>query len=126
MTSILHYTITELATEFDVTPRTLRFYEEKGFLTPHREGTKRLYSRADRTRLKLILRGKRIGLSLDESIEIIDLYDDQNNNQEQFDALLKSIQLRKYTLRQQLNDIQQTIRELEIVEERILNTTDTH
>ena len=65
------YSISELASEFDVTTRTIRFYEEKGLLDPFREGTRRIYGPADRTKLRLILRGKRLGLSLDESAEII-------------------------------------------------------
>ena len=68
------YTITELADEFGITLRTLRFYEEQGLITPIREGRQRIFSRRDRVRLKLILRGKRLGLSINEIREIIDLY----------------------------------------------------
>ncbi|HEY7776220.1 MAG TPA: MerR family transcriptional regulator, partial [Kineobactrum sp.] len=66
-----------------MTTRTIRFYEEKGLVHPRREGQKRLYSPADRVRIKLILRGKRIGMSLEESVEVIDMYDPEHNNREQ-------------------------------------------
>ena len=69
------YTITELATEFDVTARAIRFYEDVGLLTPQRAGRNRVYSAGDRTRLKLTLRGKRLGLALSEIKQLVDLYD---------------------------------------------------
>jgi DNA-binding transcriptional MerR regulator len=68
------YTISQLAREFEVTPRALRFYEDKGLLTPRRDGMNRVYSHRDRAKLQLILRGKRVGLSLIEIKEILDLY----------------------------------------------------
>jgi DNA-binding transcriptional MerR regulator len=68
------YSIRDLASEFDVTTRTIRYYEEKGLLSPKRNGSQRIYSPSDRTKLKLILRGKRLGFSLDESAEIILMY----------------------------------------------------
>lgn len=71
----VRYTIGELAREFDVTLRTLRFYEDRGLLTPKRQGQVRLYGRRDRARLKLILMGKRVGFSLEEIQQLIDLYD---------------------------------------------------
>lgn len=76
-------TIREMCDEFEVTPRTLRFYEAKELLFPRREGQKRLFSRRDRARLKLILRGKRFGFSLEEIRQLLDLYDlgDQQNTQ---------------------------------------------
>ena len=86
------YSIRELATEFDVTTRTIRFYEEKGLLNPQREGTRRIYSPADRTKLRLILRGKRLGLSLDESAEIILMYGTPGNNRMQLEKLVSKIQ----------------------------------
>ena len=67
------FSIRELAQEFDVTPRTLRFYEQKGMITPTRRGAARIYSAADRARIELILRGKRVGFALDEIKEILDL-----------------------------------------------------
>ena len=86
------YTISELSREFDVTTRTIRFYEEKGLLTPSRQGQHRIYSAADRARLTLILRGKRAGLSLEESRDIIDMYDPAGDNREQYLALLSKVE----------------------------------
>jgi DNA-binding transcriptional MerR regulator len=71
------YTITELADEFDVTPRAIRFYEEAGLLDPARKGRNRVYHQRDRTRLKLTLRGKRLGLSLQEIKQLVDMYDSE-------------------------------------------------
>ena len=85
------YTIGDLAEEFGVTTRTIRFYEEKGLLNPSRKGQRRHYSLADRTKLRLILRGKRLGLSLDESAEIILMYGTPGNNRKQLDTLLEKI-----------------------------------
>ena len=86
------YSIRDLSRDFDVTTRTLRFYEEKGLLEPERLGQKRLYTAADRVRLKLILRGKRLGFSLDESAELIAMYDPESNNAPQLQALIDKIQ----------------------------------
>ncbi|MFV0275766.1 MAG: MerR family transcriptional regulator, partial [Parahaliea sp.] len=85
------YSISDLAGEFGVTTRTIRFYEEKGLVHPRRDGQKRLYSPADRVRIKLILRGKRIGMSLQESVEVIDLYDPEHSNEEQLHSLINTI-----------------------------------
>jgi DNA-binding transcriptional MerR regulator len=99
------YTISELASEFEVTTRTIRFYEEKGLVQPMREGQKRLYTAADRVRIKLILRGKRIGMTLKESVEVIDLYDPKRNNAEQLLSLINTISVRRARLLQQKDDI---------------------
>jgi DNA-binding transcriptional MerR regulator len=99
------YTISELASEFEVSTRTIRFYEEKGLVQPMREGQKRLYTAADRVRIKLILRGKRIGMTLQESVEVIDLYDPQRNNAEQLLSLINTISVRRARLLQQKDDI---------------------
>ena len=99
------YTISELASEFEVTTRTIRFYEEKGLVQPVREGQKRLYTAADRVRIKLILRGKRIGMTLQESVEVIDLYDPQRNNAEQLLSLINTISVRRARLLQQKDAI---------------------
>lgn len=93
-----HFSISELAKEFEVTTRTIRFYEDKGMLKPKREGQKRVYSAADRTRLKLILRGKRIGLSLDESFDIIQLYKQSPDSSKQLKKLLQAIEIQKEVL----------------------------
>ncbi len=110
------YTISELANEFDVTTRTIRFYEEKGLLSPAREGGKRIYSPADRVRIKLILRGKRIGMSLRECVEVIDMYDPANNNVEQIHALLARVGARREKLLQQKADIEAMLAGLTHVE----------
>ena len=99
------YTISELAKEFGVTTRTMRFYEEKGLISPRREGQKRLYSSADRVRIKLILRGKRIGMSLAECVEVIDMYDPEHNNADQLHSLINKVQNRRQLLEQQKLDI---------------------
>ena len=99
------YTISELASEFGVTTRAIRFYEEKGLVQPLREGQRRVYTTADRVRIKLILRGKRIGMTLQESVEVIDLYDPKRNNAEQLLSLINTISVRRARLLQQKDDI---------------------
>jgi len=100
------YTISELASEFDVTTRTIRFYQEKGFLKPRRDGTRRIYSPADRTKLRLILRGKRLGLSLDESAEIVLMYGSPKNNRKQLEKLVGRIQEKQLELKSQQKDLE--------------------
>ena len=85
------YSISQLAKEFDVTTRTIRHYEDLGLLAPARRGQTRVYSPADRTRLRLILRGKRLGLSLDDSREIIDMYEPGKSNVDQLKKLIDTI-----------------------------------
>ncbi len=110
------YTISELAKEFDVTTRTIRFYEEKGLITPLRDGHKRVYTPADRVRIKLILRGKRIGMTLQESVELIDLYEPENNNLAQLQRVIDRIDERRATLRQQQQDIEDMLQGLDEVQ----------
>ncbi len=110
------YTISELAREFGVTTRTIRFYEEKGLVSPRREGQKRLYSHADRVRIKLILRGKRIGMTLDESVEVIDMYDPEHNNTDQLHSLIKRVQEKRERLLQQQRDINEMLQGLDEVQ----------
>ncbi|MFT5012084.1 MAG: DNA-binding transcriptional MerR regulator [Planctomycetaceae bacterium] len=110
---VQQYSISDLSLEFSVTTRTLRFYEEKGLLNPKRDGQKRWYSVADRTRLVLILRGKRLGLSLQESSEIIGLYDPSSNNEQQLLLLIDRIQHKKLALERQRQDIDDMIREMD-------------
>lgn len=109
------YSISDLAKEFDITSRTLRFYEEKGLLAPARSGNSRVYSSADRVRLKLILRGKRLGFSLDESRDIIAMYEPATGNVRQLELLLEKIYHKRAILEQRrkeidsmLSDIRQT------------------
>jgi len=112
------FSISDLASEFDVTTRTIRFYEEAGMLAPRREGQTRIYSEQERVRLKLILRGKRLGFSLSESGELIDMYNSKSSNTQQLQALLDKIQERRRMLKQQLADIEVMQLELGEAEER--------
>lgn len=112
------YSITELAREFDITTRAIRFYEDQGLLAPARRGQSRIYAQRDRTRLKLILRGKRLGFSLAEVAEIVELYDSQPGEIGQLDFFLSKIADRRNLLEQQREDIAITLEELETVEAR--------
>lgn len=114
------YSISDLARELDVTPRTIRFYEEQGMLAPERRGQERIYQPKDLVTLKLILRGKRIGFSLAECKELIDLYDPSSGNHKQLNTFLTKIAERRLQLEQQLLDIQQMQLELDTAEERCL------
>ncbi|WOX04306.1 MerR family transcriptional regulator [Microbulbifer pacificus] len=107
------YSISELAQEFGITTRTIRFYEDKGLLCPERRGQTRIYSPEDRVRLKLILRGKRLGFSLDESREIIDMYDPAKGNVEQLNRLLERIDSKRQQLLQQQRDIEKMLSQLD-------------
>ncbi|TWI52676.1 DNA-binding transcriptional MerR regulator [Pseudomonas duriflava] len=112
------YSISDLARELDITTRTIRFYEEQGMLSPERRGQERIYSARDRVALKLILRGKRLGFSLAECRELIELYDPDSGNQKQLNSMLAKIAERRAQLEQQLLDIQQMQLELDTAEER--------
>ncbi len=106
------FTISELAREFDVTTRTIRFYEDEGLLEPAREGQRRIYSRRDRVRLMLILRGKRIGLSLQEIRELFELYDAANDDEPQLQEFIRILGRREQQLQQQLKDIKEAMKEI--------------
>ena len=106
------YSISQLSKEFEVTTRTIRHYEELGLLAPARRGQTRVYNSADRTRLKLILRGKRLGLSLDDSREIIDMYEPGKTNIDQLNKLIGAIQTQRHKLNQQLDDISMLLKDL--------------
>jgi len=110
--------IADLAKEFDVTTRTLRFYEDEGLIAPARQGQRRIFSPRDRVRLKLILRGKRLGFSLDEIREIINLYDAPPGELGQIRFFLDKIRERRVTLERQRDDIAATLAELDDVEAR--------
>jgi len=107
------YSVTELAENLGITPRTLRFYEDKGLLTPRRAGNTRVYTHRDRGRMILILRGKRLGFSLSEIREWLDLYDSDPGQVEQMRILAGKAAGRLAALRQQREDIDATIKELE-------------
>ncbi|MBI1250258.1 MAG: MerR family transcriptional regulator [Alphaproteobacteria bacterium] len=106
------YSISELAREFAITPRALRFYEDKGLLSPRRDGMNRVYLSRDRARLVLILRGKRVGLSLIEIKEILDLYNADENHRLQNHLALKKFKSRVVALEEQRKDIDDAIETL--------------
>lgn len=111
------YTIKTLSRDFEITPRALRFYEDKGILKPARRGTTRLYSERDRTRLKLTLRGKRLGLTLEECREIIDMYDPrQANDSRQLLRLCQKIREHRASLVTKIKDIEETLQAMDEVE----------
>lgn len=110
------YSISELAKEFDVTTRTIRHYEDEGLLSPQRRGQTRIYSKSDRTRLKLILRGRRLGLSLDEAGQIVNMYTPGSDNIEQLQALIDKIDEHRKKLFQQQRDIEVMLNDLNDVE----------
>ncbi len=110
------YGIAELAREFAVTTRTIRFYEDKDLLAPVRDGTRRIYSPRDRVRLKLIMRGKRLGFSLDEIRQLIDFYDVDHSEVTQLRHFLDKILERKEALSRQQDDIVETLMELKKIE----------
>ena len=112
------WTITELAAEFDVTLRTLRHYEEFGLLAPERRGTTRIYHQRDRTRLGLILRGKRLGFSLPEIAIIVNMYDEPPGERGQLEYLIEQCAVRRAQLEQQRRDIADTLARLDVVERR--------
>ena len=112
------FTIGELAREFDITSRTIRFYEDMGLLAPLREGRNRVYSPRDRTRLKLTLRGKRLGLSLQEIKQLVTMDDTDSDTVPQLEAFLGVLAAHKQQLSQQLDDIRVTLDELALHEGR--------
>jgi DNA-binding transcriptional MerR regulator len=105
-------TIAELAREFELTPRTIRYYEDQGILAPRREGLQRVYSKRDRTRLKLALRGKRLGLSLAEIRELINMYDTAADQSPQLVKFLTVLSRRRAALEQQRRDIEAVLSEI--------------
>ena len=113
------YTISELASEFDVTTRSIRFYEDQELLRPRRRGQTRVYSSKDRVRLKLTLRGKRLGLSLAEIRELFELWDEtRSGSKKQLELMLSKIAERRAALEQQMKDITMVQLELESAEIR--------
>ena len=117
------FTISELSKEFAITTRSIRFYEDQGMLTPQRDGQKRIYTAHDRTWLKLILRGKRLGLTLAEISQILDLYDSSStNNDQQLLVFIEKIKIRQAALKQQMEDIKALQDELDAAEQRCTNS----
>jgi DNA-binding transcriptional MerR regulator len=112
------YTITELAREFGITARAIRFYEDQGLLEPTRHGTARIYDQRDRTRLKLTLRGKRLGLQLSEVKALLDMYESPADTAPQLNRFLNVLGRHRKQLEQQLADIGETLAEIAIHETR--------
>ena len=113
-------TITELAREAGVTARAIRFYESKGLLTPRRAGTTRIYTHRERGRLQLILRGKRLGFTLTDIGEYLDLYDADPTQHDQIVLLLNKVNNRIGELESQKADIDDTLKELSSVRDQAL------
>jgi DNA-binding transcriptional MerR regulator len=107
------FSISDLASEFALTPRAIRFYEDHGLLTPTRRGSRRIYSQRDRVRLKLVLRGKRLGMSLTEIAEILDLYDLDKSERSQLAKFLEVLSSRRSMLEQQREDIDVVLAEID-------------
>jgi DNA-binding transcriptional MerR regulator len=115
------YTITELAREFDITPRAIRFYEDQGLITPKREGTggrTRVYGPRDRTRLKLTLRGKRLGLTLSEIKDLVDMYESPKDSSAQLNRFLAVLARHRESLEQQREDLEVTLAEISAHEDK--------
>ncbi|ASI23478.1 TPA: MerR family DNA-binding transcriptional regulator [Aeromonas salmonicida] len=112
------HSISELAREFDVTTRSIRFYEDQGLLNPARQGQTRIYSKQDRVRLKLTLRGKRLGFSLADIRDLFDLYDADKSSRTQLQTMLGLVADKRETLQQQLEDIKMVLLELDAAEQR--------
>src|SRR5262252_557504 len=113
------YSISELAREFDVTPRAIRFYEDQGLISPRRAGQRRIYTARDRTRLKLTLRGKRLGLALSEIRELIDMYEPGRDARPQLERFLALLESHKAVLGQQRSDIEAQLSEIAAFEKRV-------
>lgn len=116
------YSISELGKEFGITTRAIRFYEDKQLLSPTRQGSRRIYSRADRTRLKLLLRGKRLGWPLEEIRSVLSMYDAGNHGElNQLQYTFKKIEQRRQQLLQQKHDIDAALTDLDRIQERCVS-----
>ncbi|MCG7323724.1 MerR family transcriptional regulator [Arsenicicoccus bolidensis] len=118
MTTPEEWTIAQVADDFGVTHRTIRHYEDLGLLAPERRGTQRVYRRRDRTRLSLILRGKRLGFPLEEIRTIVNMYDEAQGPTSQLRYVLEQIDDRRTDLERRLADLQESMRELDAFERR--------
>ena len=122
------YSISDLSKEFDVTTRSIRFYEDQGLLAPTRKGQTRIYSQRDKVRLKLILRGKRLGFSLAETGRLFELYDADKSSAKQLTIMMELISEKKSDLKQKLDDINTLVIELDDLEnscQKVLTTLTT-
>ena len=113
------FSISDLAREFDVTPRAIRFYEDQGLLAPRREGQRRVYTPRDRTRLKLTLRGKRLGLTLSEIRDLIDMYEPGRDERPQLERFLGALEAHRAALERQREDIEAQLSEITAFEKRV-------
>ena len=113
------YSISELSREFEITPRAIRFYEDQGLISPRRVGQRRVYATRDRTRLKLTLRGKRLGLSLSEIRELIDMYEPGRDERPQLERFLAVLESHRASLLQQRTDIEAQLSEIQTFEKRV-------
>ncbi|MCW8833281.1 MAG: MerR family DNA-binding transcriptional regulator [Colwellia sp.] len=119
--SLANYSISDLSKEFDITTRSIRFYEDQGLITPTRKGQTRIYNQRDKVRLKLILRGKRLGFSLAETGRLFELYDADKSSAKQLSSMMELIAQKKNDLKQQLDDINAVLIELNDLEENCQN-----
>ena len=113
------FSISELAREFDITPRAIRFYEDQGLLAPRRDGQRRIYTPRDRTRLKLTLRGKRLGLTLAEIRELIDMYEPGRDERPQLERFRQVLEAHRKSLLQQREDIEAQLSEIQAFEKKV-------
>ena len=113
------FSISELAREFAITPRAIRFYEDQGLLAPRRDGQRRIYTPRDRTRLKLTLRGKRLGLTLSEIRELIDMYEPGRDARPQLERFREVLEAHRRSLLQQRADIEAQLAEILTFEKKV-------
>ena len=113
------FSIGELAREFDVTPRAIRFYETEGLLSPRRDGQRRIYTPRDRTRLKLTLRGKRLGLTLSEIRDLIDMYEPGRDERPQLERFVAVLAAHRAALARQREDIDAQLAEIAAFEKKV-------
>lgn len=112
------WTIGELATDYDTTLRTIRFYEDRGLLAPERRGSSRIFRERDRVRLQLILRGKRLGFTLEEIANVLDMYDQTPGEAGQLEYLIADIGRRRTALLDKRRDLDEAVAELDDLERR--------
>lgn len=120
------YSISDLSKEFDITTRSIRFYEDQGLIKPRRRGQTRIYSLKDKVRLKLILRGKRLGFSLAETRRLFELYDADKTSTSQLNTMLELVSEKKAALQQQMDDIKVVLMELNSAEQQCKAALETN
>jgi DNA-binding transcriptional MerR regulator len=113
------FSISDLAREFEITPRAIRFYEDHGLLAPRRDGQRRIFTPRDRTRLKLTLRGKRLGLTLSEIRELIDMYEPGRDERPQLQRFLAVLESHRAGLLQQRADLEAQLAEIQSFEKKV-------